>query len=134
MVVGYALSQRIDTELTLAELKAAIAARNPQNGCIHHSDRGVQYAANEYRDCLKEHGLCGSMSRRGNPYENAQAESFMKTLKHEEVYLNDYETYDDVQQCVPRFIEAVYNRERPHSALGYLSPVQFEVQLSRQAA
>ena len=132
-VVGYALGRRIDTRLTLSALEAAIAGRQPPSGCIHHSDRGVQYAAKEYRDTLAAAGLVGSMSRRGNPYDNALAESFMKTLKHEEVYLNDYRTYQDVLDHVPQFIEAVYNTKRLHSALGYQSPIEFESH-ARQAA
>lgn len=133
-VVGYALSRQIDTELSLAALNCAIANRRPGQGLIHHSDRGVQYAAHAYRQCLSDHGIRGSMSRRGNPYDNAQAESFMKTLKHEEVILNDYQTYEDVLQRIPQFLEDVYNRKRLHSSLGYVSPVQFETQYARQAA
>jgi transposase InsO family protein len=130
-VIGYAISKSLDTRLTVSALESALRARQPNRGCIHHSDRGVQYACENYVELLKTHGLRISMSAKGNPYENAQVESFFKTLKTEEVYLMDYRDWDDVVRHLPVFIEDVYNRERLHSALGYMSPDEFEQTLDR---
>ncbi|GAG96212.1 unnamed protein product, partial [marine sediment metagenome] len=126
-VIGWSLSRKIDAQLTCAALKVAITSRLPPRGCIHHSDRGVQYAADAYTDLLKEYGLRISMSRKGNPYDNAQMESFFKTLKSEEVYLTEYRSMKEVRERLSEFIDQVYNRERLHSALGYVSPAEFEI-------
>ena len=125
-VVGYAISKSLCNDLTIQALKSAIVLRKPDNGCIHHSDQGIQYACKEYVDILEENGFCISMSAKGSPYDNAMAESFFKTLKHEEVYLWDYETFDDVAERLPYFIEKVYNLKRLHSSLGYVPPDEFE--------
>ena len=131
-VVGYAISRSIDARLTVAALRSALEQRKPAAGCIHHSDRGSQYAAEIYRQLLRDHGVAGSMGRRGNPYDNAKAESFMKTLKVEAVYPMAFESFQDVAEYLPEFIEHVYNERRLHSALGYLSPHQYEDQHIRQ--
>lgn len=124
--VGHALSYNIDTALCLEALRMAIVQRNPPKGIIHHSDRGVQYASQDYVDTLLQHGFQISMSRKGNPYDNATVESFIKTLKTEEVHLWEYRTLADVQNRLPYFIEEVYNRKRLHSSLGYRPPVEYE--------
>jgi transposase InsO family protein len=125
-VIGYAISDRLDTALAMAALRMAIEKRKPDAGVIHHSDQGVQYASNEYIDELKRHGFQISMSRKGNPYDNAMMESFFKTLKYEEVNLCEYKTIVDVRTGVSRFIEKVYNLKRLHSALGLRPPDEYE--------
>jgi transposase InsO family protein len=124
--IGYAISRNIDTALCLEALGMAIVHRHPSKGVIHHSDRGVQYASQGYVETLLKYGFLISMSRKGNPYDNAATESFFKTLKVEEVYLWEYRTLEDVQIRLPFFIQEVYNRKRLHSSLGYRPPVEFE--------
>jgi len=129
-VIGWELGRTLEAELTVAALRKALAAREIQPGLVHHSDRGVQYASIEYTNLLKERGIQISMSRRGNPYDNAQAESFMKTLKYEEVYRSEYRDEQEVRKGIRRFLETVYNEKRLHSALGYVPPAEFERDLS----
>ena len=126
--IGWGLGRSIDTQLALEALNRAIAARQHLGfaGLIHHSDRGVQYASQAYIDQLAAHGIAISMSGKGNAYDNAFAESFMKTLKVEEVYINEYATFDDAYTNIKLFIDMVYNEKRLHSGIGYTSPVKFE--------
>ena len=124
--VGWHLARSIDTRLTLQALDRALAARCPAPGLIHHSDRGVQYASGDYVARLEQVGARVSMAATGNPYENAKAESFFKTLKYEEVYLQQYETFAAAEASIGHFIGDVYNTKRLHSGLGYASPSEFE--------
>jgi len=124
--IGWALSRHLDTVLPLSALQMALARRWPAAGLIHHSDRGVQYASREYVMLLREHGIQVSMSRPGNPHDNAKCERFMRTLKHEEIYLREYENLADAQRRIVHFVDAIYNRKRLHSAIGYQTPVEFE--------
>lgn len=125
-VIGRAISETIDAALTLAALKQAIEIRAPQPGVVHHSDQGIQYAARNYIAELDAHGMIPSMSRPGNPYDNAFCESFMKTLKKEEVYCNEYKDLKDLRVHIETFIDRYYNEQRLHSAIGYVSPADFE--------
>jgi putative transposase len=125
-VVGWALGRTLEVELTVSALQMALRQRQPAPGLVHHSDRGVQYACTDYTELLKQHGIIISMSRTGNPYDNARAESFMKTLKYEEVYRTEYRDLADAYSCIGQFIEQVYNERRLHSALGYMPPAEFE--------
>ena len=131
-VIGWALGRTLEADLAVSALRMAIADGRVEPGLVHHSDRGVQYASLAYTELLMEHGICISMSRRGNPYDNAQAESFMKTLKYEEVYRTEYLDFADARRRIGQFIDGVYNQKRLHSALGYRPPVEFERHLRAQ--
>jgi transposase InsO family protein len=127
-VVGWSLDRTLTSRLAIEALQKAIARREPLPGLVHHSDRGVQYASEEYVTVLEKHGLIPSMSRPANPYDNASCESFMKTLKREEIYANQYSDLEHLRTNIEEFIEQYYNRQRLHSALGYCSPEEFEQQ------
>jgi putative transposase len=130
-VVGWALDRTLGNRLTIVALERAIAQRRPRPSLVHHSDRGLQYARGEYVAILEKHGIVPSMSRPANPYDNASCESFMKTLKREEIYGNRYDNLEQLRANIEEFIEQYYNRQRLHSALGYRSPEEFERQSER---
>ncbi len=132
-IVGYAIGKTLSAELTLAALPMAIATRKVEN-LIHHSDQGIQYTCKDYIKILKDNGIRISRSAKGNPYDNAFAESLIKTLKQEEVYLWEYKTFSDVIERIPYFIEEVYNRKRLHSSLGYRPPEEYERLLTEEAS
>lgn len=125
-VVGWALERELTTSLPKKALLKAIAERKPEAGLVHHSDRGVQYASLEYVTVLHDHQIVGSMSRAGYPYDNARCESFMKTLKQEEIYCRRYATMEELRRNLEKFIDQYYNQRRLHSALEYRSPAEFE--------
>lgn len=133
-VVGWAISRNLDSGVAQQALLQAIETRRPRPGLVHHSDRGWQYACRDYVSLLAQHGIQPSMSRPANPYDNAFAESFMKTLKAEEVDASRYRSFEQAQQSIGRFIEGFYNIERLHSALGYCSPAEFETAIANNAA
>jgi putative transposase len=125
-VIGWALGRTLQAGLAVSALHMALRQRKPPPGLVHHSDRGIQYASADYTNLLKDHKIQISMSRKGNPYDNAACESFMKTLKYEEVYRNEYRDLAEAFASIRQFIERVYNQQRLHSALGYVPPAEFE--------
>ena len=133
-VIGWALDRTMEDSLTLTALRMALLRRVVEAGLVHHSDRGSQYASNDYTDLLKANGIAISMSRKGNPWDNAACESFMKTLKYEEVLRNEYRDLVNARASIREFLERVYNQKRLHSALGYLPPAEFEANQKDAAA
>jgi transposase InsO family protein len=133
-VVGWALDRTLTARLPLLAMERAIALRQPAPGLVHHSDRGVQYCSEQYTRLLQIHGIVPSMSRPGNPYDNAFCESFIKTLKREQIYAHKYQYIDELNAHLEQFIESYYNRQRLHSALGYKTPEEFETAQAPQTA
>jgi len=133
-IIGWALDRTMEDSLTLTALRMALARRTVEAGLVHHSDRGSQYASNHYTDLLQANGIEISMSRKGNPWDNAACESFMKTLKYEEVLRNEYRDLADARTSIREFLEKVYNQKRLHSALGYVPPAEFEANQKDAAA
>lgn len=133
LVIGWALERTLEAKVAVDALQMALDKRGAPAGLIHHSDRGVQYAGHQYTQLLKDHGVQISMSRKGNPYDNAKAESFMKTLKYEEVHRVEYRDLADARRGIRKFLELTYNRKRLHSALGYVPPAEFDKMALRQA-
>jgi putative transposase len=131
-VIGWAMERTLEDELTLQALRMALSQRTVQAGMVHHSDRGSQYASKDYTGLLKTNGIQISMSRKGNPWDNAACESFMKSLKYEEVLRNEYRDLSEARKSIVRFLEQVYNQKRLHSALGYRPPAEFEQALLAQ--
>jgi putative transposase len=131
-VIGWSLNRTLEDKLTLAALQMALSRRSLQSGLVHHSDRGSQYASNDYADLLKENGIGVSMSRKGNPWDNAACESFMKTLKYEEIFRSEYRDLQEAHLSIREFLEKIYNEKRLHSALGYVPPTEFEANLATQ--
>jgi putative transposase len=129
-VIGWALDRTLEDKLTLSALRMALKRRGAPSGLVHHSDRGTQYASGDYTDLLKAHSVDISMSRKGNPWDNAACESFMKTLKYEEVHRNEYRDLSEARACIREFLDKTYNQKRLHSALGYLPPAEFEAVLA----
>ena len=131
-VIGWALDRTLETGLALTALRMALSRRSIGPGLVHHSDRGVPYASRDYTDLLQSQGIQISMSRKGNPWDNAACESFLKTLKYEEVYRSEYRDLAEARSSIGQFLERIYNRKRLHSALGYVPPVEFEAHLAAQ--
>ena len=131
-VIGWALDRTLEEELTLSALRMALSRRVVEPGLVHHSDRGSQYASGDYTSLLKKNGVQISMSRKGNPWDNAACESFMKTLKYEEVHRNEYRDLAEARCEIGAFLDKVYNQKRLHSALGYMPPAEFEANLAAQ--
>ena len=131
-VIGWALDRTMEDDLTMSALRMALSRRVVEPGLVHHSDRGSQYASGDYTDLLKENGIVISMSRKGNPWDNAACESFMKTLKYEEVHRNEYHDLAEARSAIREFLEKVYNQKRLHSAIGYVPPAEFEAFAAQQ--